>query len=104
MLAPGAHVDAAGRLNYSGTSMATPHIAGSIAVIKGVNAFPGDTPDQVVTMTLSGAGTGTTTTDASGNYTFTSLANGTYTITPSKTGYTFSLTSRTVISFCCEKI
>ncbi|MEW6714128.1 MAG: S8 family serine peptidase, partial [Nitrospirota bacterium] len=55
MLAPGAHVDAAGRVNYSGTSMATPHIAGSIAVIKGANAFPGDTPDQVVTrMTSTG--------------------------------------------------
>jgi inhibitor of cysteine peptidase len=43
-----------------------------------------------VTMTLSGAGAATATTDASGNYTFSGLANGIYTITPSKTGYTFT--------------
>lgn len=46
-----------------------------------------------VTMTLSGAGSGTTTTDASGNYTFSSLANGSYTITPGLTGFTFTPTS-----------
>jgi O-glycosyl hydrolase len=36
------------------------------------------------------------TADASGNYTFAGLANGTYTVTPSKTGYTFTPTSRAV--------
>jgi len=49
-----------------------------------------------VTITLSGAGSGTATTDASGNYTFTDLADGVYSITPSLTGYTFSPVSRTV--------
>jgi len=49
-----------------------------------------------VTMTLTGSGSGTTTTDSSGNYSFTGLSNGTYTITPSKSGYTFYPTSRTV--------
>ena len=44
-------------------------------------------------MTLSGAKSGTTITDASGNYTFTGLDNGSYTITPSRTGFTFSPTS-----------
>jgi len=37
-----------------------------------------------VTMTLTGAASGSTTTDASGNYTFTGLLGGNYTITPSK--------------------
>jgi hypothetical protein len=47
-------------------------------------------------LTLSGAGTGTATGDASGNYSFASLANGTYTVTPSRSGYTFSPVSQTV--------
>ncbi len=43
-----------------------------------------------VTMILSGAGSATVVTDASGNYAFSGLANGSYTITPSKSGLTFS--------------
>ena len=46
-----------------------------------------------VTITLSGAGSATTTTNASGNYSFSGLANGSYTVTPSLAGYTFSPTS-----------
>jgi len=42
------------------------------------------------TLTLSGASSGTTTADNSGNFTFKNLAAGSYTITPSKTGFTFS--------------
>ena len=42
------------------------------------------------TVTLSGAASGSTTADASGNYTFAGLVNGLHTVTPSKTGYTFS--------------
>jgi YD repeat-containing protein len=49
-----------------------------------------------VTMTLSGPASATVTTDTSGNYTFTGLANGTYTVTPSKTGYRFTPTNRSV--------
>lgn len=49
-----------------------------------------------VTITLSGAGSGTATTDTSGNYTLSGVANGTYTVTPSKSGYTFSLSSTSV--------
>jgi len=49
-----------------------------------------------VTMTLSGAASGSAATDASGNYAFTGLANGTYTVTPSKTGYTFTPSSLSV--------
>lgn len=43
-----------------------------------------------ITITLSGAGTSTTTTDTSGNYTFTGITNGAYTLTPSMTGYNFN--------------
>jgi hypothetical protein len=49
-----------------------------------------------VTMTLSGVSTGSTTTNSSGSYSLTGLSNGTYTVTPSKPGYTFTPTSRTV--------
>lgn len=34
MLAPGARITAGGRSNYSGTSMAAPHVAGAVAVLK----------------------------------------------------------------------
>mgnify|MGYP000205644326 CR=1 FL=1 len=43
-----------------------------------------------VTVTLSGSGTNTATTDANGNYLFAGAQNGSYTITPSKSGYTFT--------------
>ena len=48
-----------------------------------------------VTMTLGGAGSGTTTTNASGNYSFSNF-NGSYTVTPSLSGYTFSPVSASV--------
>jgi hypothetical protein len=44
--------------------------------------------DAVVT--LSGAGGGTATADAGGNYSFANLANGIYTLTPSKAGTVFT--------------
>ena len=48
-----------------------------------------------VTVTLSGAGSASTTSNGSGNYTFAGLVNGSYTITPSMAGYTFSPASAT---------
>lgn len=45
---------------------------------------------QNVTITLNGANTGSTMTDASGYYSFSDLVSGNYTVTPSLTGYTFS--------------
>lgn len=154
MLAPGCLITAA-NLSMCGTSMAAPHIAGSIGVLKGADAFPLDSPDMTisrmtstgvpvtdpknaitkprinllaatsggggsthsisgrvtsgvgfsrglanplsgVTLTLSGAATMTTTTDANGDYSFTGLSNGNYTITPSRTGYTFTPANRAV--------
>jgi len=50
-----------------------------------------------VTITLSGIGSSTTTTDAGGNYSFSGAANGNYTITPAKSGYTFSPASRSIV-------
>jgi Domain of unknown function (DUF4082)/Mo-co oxidoreductase dimerisation domain len=55
------------------------------------------TNGSAATVTLSGAGTGTTTANTSGNYSFGNLANGTYVVTPSKTGVTFSPTNQSVI-------
>jgi Flp pilus assembly protein TadG len=49
-----------------------------------------------VTVSITSGGTGSATTDSSGNYSIASLTNGTYTITPTKTGCTFSPTSLTV--------
>jgi photosystem II stability/assembly factor-like uncharacterized protein len=50
-----------------------------------------------VTVTLSGAQSAGTQTDAQGNYSFGNLvAGGTYTITPSLGGYTFAPSSRTL--------
>lgn len=43
-----------------------------------------------VTITLGGAGSATTTTNANGNYTFSGLVNSSYTVTPSMTGYAFN--------------
>lgn len=49
-----------------------------------------------VTVALEGMSAATTTTDAYGKYSFTVRANGIYTVTPSKTGYTFFVTTRVV--------
>jgi protocatechuate 3,4-dioxygenase beta subunit len=47
-------------------------------------------------VTLTIAPTGTATLDASGFFTVTNLITGTYTITPTKSGFTFTPTARTV--------
>ncbi|MBW2311191.1 MAG: carboxypeptidase regulatory-like domain-containing protein [Deltaproteobacteria bacterium] len=49
-----------------------------------------------VTITLSGDGSDTTTTDSGGDYSFSGLSNGSYMVTPSLAGYTFDPTSRNV--------
>ena len=45
---------------------------------------------QAVTVVLTGAGTGSTQTDAGGGFKFSGLSNGAYTVAPGKSGYTFS--------------
>lgn len=49
-----------------------------------------------VFITLSGTNSGSTVTDASGNYSFSGLAAGSYTVTPFLTGHTFSPVSNSV--------
>jgi subtilisin family serine protease len=50
MLAPGVQIRAAG-ITMSGTSQATPHVAGAIAVLR--SAFPAETPTAIVTRLTS---------------------------------------------------
>ena len=50
-----------------------------------------------VTITLTGTGSSSLTTDSSGNYSFSGAANGSYTITPSMSGYTFSPASISIM-------
>ncbi len=47
LLAPGAMITAGG-FTYGGTSMAAPHVAGAVAILKGDNAFPGESADITV--------------------------------------------------------
>ena len=48
------------------------------------------------TITLSGSGTGSTVTDANGNYSLNGLQNGSYTVTPSNAGFAFTPASQPV--------
>jgi len=48
------------------------------------------------TLTLSGAGSATTTADSSGNYAFSGLPNGTFTVAPSHSGFTFTPSSQSM--------
>lgn len=65
---------------------ATSSIFGTVSGTAGKNVF----------ITLSGTNSGTTVTDANGNYGFPGLAAGSYTLTPLLTGYTFSPLSSSV--------
>lgn len=47
LLAPGSVINAGG-FNMSGTSQASPHVAGAVAVLRAANAFPGDSLAQTV--------------------------------------------------------
>ncbi len=58
LLAPGSSIDAAG-LEKGGTSMAAPHVAGAIAVLRSL--FPGDTIDKTISRLTN---TGVPITDA----------------------------------------
>jgi subtilisin family serine protease len=51
MLAPGAFITAAG-IQMAGTSQASPHVAGAVAVLR--SAFPADTLDQTVNRLTAG--------------------------------------------------
>ena len=71
-------------VNFSATAQ-TWSISGNVSV-SGAGA----------TISLSGGASASTTADSSGNYSFAGLLNGSYTVTPSKTGNSFSPTSKPV--------
>jgi hypothetical protein len=68
------------------TSSNTYSISGTISGSGGAGA----------TVSLTGAEAATTTADGSGNYSFNGVVNGTYTVSVSRTGVSFTPTSRTV--------
>jgi hypothetical protein len=53
-------------------------------------SISGTVSASAATLTLSGAATKSTTTDATGKYTFSGLANGSYVVAASQSGYSFS--------------
>ncbi len=72
--------------DFVGTQTAIISISGTI--LKAASPLAG------ATVTLSGASTGSTTTDANGDYSFTGLASGSYVVTPTLASHTFSPTNR----------
>jgi hypothetical protein len=56
----------------------------------------GSVSGSAATLTLSGAATKSTTTDATGNYTFSGLANGSYVVAASQSGYAFTPSTASV--------
>jgi len=74
-------------VNFTATPVPTYSIIGTIS------------PTSVgagTTVTLTGAATGTTTADSSGNYSFAGLLGGMYTVTPTKAGAAFNPTNQAV--------
>ena len=65
-------------VNFTATPLPTYSISGTVSPA-----------GNAATLILSGAASGMTTPDASGNYTFTGLLAGSYTVTPSNFGYSF---------------
>lgn len=65
----------------------------AILAISATFSISGNAGSASATVAWSGASSGSTTADGSGNYTISNLIPGSYTITPSKTGFTFSPTN-----------
>lgn len=65
LLAPGSEITSVGWI-MSGTSQAAPHVAGAVAVLRGIDAFPSETVDQTLGRLVS---TGVPVTDPSNGIT-----------------------------------
>lgn len=74
--------------DFSGTATTSPPVSNTYSIFGQIAL--NNVGLSGVTVTLTGYGPPTTSTDGQGNYSFSEIANGTYTITPSKTGYSFS--------------
>lgn len=79
----GANVSGA---NFTSAVIPTYTVSGNVSGAGGV----------IATVTLSGAASNSTLTDASGNYSFANLYNGAYTVTVTRSGYTFTPASRSI--------
>lgn len=86
--------DAAGNLSAARTVTVTTQPVPTYT-ISGKVTFKG-TGLANVSLVLTGAGSGLTTTDANGNYSFTGVREGSYSITPALTGYLFAPASSIV--------
>jgi hypothetical protein len=73
----------------SGRDMTENFVATALLSISGSVLTVGGGPFSGVTVNLSGAAKGGTTTGADGSYSFTGLLKGLYTLKPSEIGYTF---------------
>jgi hypothetical protein len=80
----------------SGTSSATSTTSTTSTSTFSISGTVSGTVLLGVTINLTGAGTGSTTTDVNGNYSFTAFPNGSYTVVPSLTGNTFTPASTAV--------
>lgn len=84
----------------NGSSMVADFVAAAISGGTVTHTISGTVSGDVVagvTVTLSSAGTGSTVTDASGNYRFENVLNGSYYVTPYLSGYAFTPTYRNVV-------
>jgi len=73
--------------SLTGVNFTAQAVAGSWSISGTITPIAGGSGAAV---SLTGAGSATTVTDANGNYTFSGLQNGSYTVTPTEVGYTFS--------------
>ncbi len=73
-----------------GSTSATGQNFTAAAITYSISGQVTGTSPSGVTVSLTGAASATTSTDASGNYAFPGLASGSYTVTPTKTGYEFA--------------
>jgi len=71
------------------------NVAGTTVTISGM--ISPSASGTATTVSLSGAASATTTTDSSGNYKFSGLASGKYTVTPSKSQFSFSPASQSML-------
>ncbi len=81
----------------SSDAVGTQHLSTSPGLYTIDGTITPPTSGAGTTVVLSGQSSATTTADGSGNYNFGGLANGTYKVTPSKTGYTFTPATQSVV-------